>query len=108
MFYINALTVALLWLLKAKSLPKLYHGICNKRDVQVSDLRALEKQGHKIAKLKPDIKFFNTCLDLKLCSQFLKFRDPSLTVYKNNKDLLLKKSYKSQEIKELLKADTIN
>ena len=48
---------------KCSSLPKFYHGIDSKRGIPVSTLRAFEKQGHKLVKLRLDIKYFGTCLD---------------------------------------------
>jgi len=34
-----------------------------------------------------DIKYFESCLDLNLCSEFLKFKIPNLTVHSNRKDV---------------------
>ena len=68
---------------KCSSLPKLYHGIDSKRKIPVSTLRAFEKQGHILVKLQLDIKYFETCLDLDLCPEFLKFKPPNLSVYNN-------------------------
>ena len=53
----------------------------------MSTLRALEKQGCKFVKLGLDVKYFETCLDLSLCPEFLKFKIPTLNCEKNGKDL---------------------
>ena len=53
----------------------------------MSTLKALEKQGHKLAKLGLDVKYFETCLDLILYPEFLKFKIPTLNCDKNGKDL---------------------
>ena len=50
----------------------------------MSTFRALERQGNKLTKLGLDLKYFETCLDLNLCPEFLKFRPPKLQVYKHN------------------------
>lgn len=81
--------VLIKWILKCSSLPKLYHKICNERGLPVSVLRNFEKQGHKLVKLKLDVKYFENCLDLNLCPEFLRFKTPNLNVFKNNKDLYL-------------------
>ena len=47
-------------------------------DVQVNDLRALEKQDHKVEKLGLDIRCFDTCLDLVLCPNFFKHKAPNM------------------------------
>ena len=51
----------------------------------MSTLRALEKQGQKLVKLGLDV--LETCLDLSLCPEFLKFKIPTLNCEKNGKDL---------------------
>ena len=38
-------------------------------------------------KLRLDVKYFETCADLDLCPQFLKFKAPKLKVYKNSSEL---------------------
>ena len=84
---INIITIAAIWFKKATSLPKLYHGTSNKKGIPVSTLRAFEKPGRKQVKLGLDVKYFQSCLDLKLCPEFLKFKPPNLSVYRNGKDL---------------------
>jgi len=82
------LVVAAIWILKESSLPKIYFRLSNKRGIPVSTLRALEKQGRKLVKLRLDVKYFESCLDLNLCPEFLKFKCPNLSVYKDNRDIL--------------------
>ena len=38
-------------------------------------------------KLRLDIKYFETCAELGLCPQFLKFKAPKLKVYENSTEL---------------------
>ena len=68
---IKIIAIAAIWFKKTTSLPKLYHGISNKRDIPVSTLKAFEKQGRKLIKLGLDVKYFKSCLDLKLSSGVL-------------------------------------
>ena len=42
-----------------------------------------------MVKLGLDVKYFETCLDLSLCPEFLKFKIPSLNCDKNGKYLYL-------------------
>ena len=67
------MTVAALRLMETKPLPKLYHGICNKRDVQVSDLRAFEKQGLKVVKLELHVRYL---FGIEAMPGFLKVQSP--------------------------------
>ena len=69
------------------SLPKLYHGISNKKGIPVSTLRAFEKRGHKLVKLGLDVKYLENCADLNICPEFFKFKSPKLNVYKDGRDL---------------------
>ena len=87
MLCFKILTVAAIWLLKTTSLPKLYFKISNKRGILVSTLRALEKQGKKLVKLRLDVKYFETCLDLDLYPEFLKLKITNLNFSKNRKDV---------------------
>ena len=72
---------------KTTSLPKFYFRISSKRGTPVKDLRQIKRYGLKIVKLKLDIKFFETCANLGICPQFLKFKAPNLKIYRNTKDL---------------------
>ena len=81
------LAVIVIWLKKCNSLPKLYHGICSRRGIPVSTFRSLEKHGHKLVKLNLDVKYFESCLDLNLCPEFLKFKAPNLSVYRDGRYL---------------------
>ena len=49
-------------------------------------------------KLKLDVNYFETCLDLKICLRFLKFKPPNLSVYK--KPDYLFQSVLSKKLKE--------
>jgi len=84
---IKILAVAALWYIKSSSLPKFYFGMCNKRGILVSTSSALEKQGKKLVKPGLDIKDFESCLDLNLCTEFLKFKIPNLNVHSNRKNV---------------------
>ena len=77
----------LVWLKKTTCLPKLYLRISSKRGTPVKDVRQIKRYGLKKVKLKLDIKFFETCANLDICPQFLKFKAPNLKIYKNTKDL---------------------
>ena len=68
-----------LWIKKTfYSLPKLYFYISSKRDITVNELRQLEKLGYKTGKLKLDVRYLETCRDLGICPEFLKFKPPNL------------------------------
>ena len=80
---LNLLALTTVSILKCfTSLPKLYHSISKKRGIPVSLLRKNERLGLKVVKLKLDVNYFETCLDLKICSRFLKFKTPNLNIYK--------------------------
>ena len=67
---------------------KLYFRISSKRGTPVKDLRHIERYGLKIVKLKLDVKFFETCANLDICPQFLKFKAPNLKIYRNTKSIV--------------------
>ena len=76
-----------LWIKKTfYSLPKLYFYVSSKRDITVNELRQLEKLGCKTGKLKLDVRYLETCHDLGICPEFLKFKPPNLKVYASSKD----------------------
>ena len=86
----NKLLVSLLYyseLQMRKTIPKIYFRISNKRGIPVSTLRGLEKQGRKLVKLGQDVKYFETCLDISLCPEVLKFKILTLNYDKNGKNL---------------------
>ena len=88
---LKALPVLLaVWIIKASSLPKLYHRLQDRRDVAVSHFRKLEKAGLKVTKLVLDLKYFESCLELGICPKFLKFKPPNLPAYQNTKNILRK------------------
>ena len=81
---------ALMWYLKTfriSSLPQLYYILANKRGVAVSVFRSFERRAIKLAEKKLDKCFFEKCLDLGLCPDFLKFKPPRLIAYRNTDDL---------------------
>ena len=55
----------------------------------MNELRQLEKLGYKTGKLKLDVKYLETCHDLGICPEFLKFKPPNLKVYASSKDLFI-------------------
>ena len=57
------------------SLPHLYYHVCKKRGIQVKTFRHLEKCGLKVSKLKLDVHYFETCLNLDLCPPKYKLKD---------------------------------
>ena len=89
----NVFMLATLWFLKTFtkefSLPELYFNLARKRGIDVKTFRLLEKRVFQIVKKKLDVEYFEKCLDLKLCPEFLKFHPPKLKAYdKHNKDEL--------------------
>ena len=95
------LAVAAIWFSKTTSLPKIYYKISNKRGIPVSTLRAFEKQGHKLVKLRLDVKYLEACLDLNLCLEFLKFKPPNLNVYGDGTNRELFKVVVKEKVKEV-------
>ena len=55
----------------------------------MNELRQLEKLGYKTGKLKLDVRYLETCHDLGICPEFLKFKPPNLKVYASSKDLFI-------------------
>ena len=85
------------------SLPKLYFYINSKRDITVTELRQLEELGYKTGKLKLDVRYLETCRDLRICPEFLKFKPPNLKVYALSKDLCINILIKKlKKVKSLL------
>ena len=64
---------------------EIYYGIPSKRGIPVSQFRFFEKQGLKVVKLRLDSKYFENCLDLDLCPEFLKFKAPNLRAYQTGR-----------------------
>ena len=77
------LILSILWYSKSISLPKLYYHISNRREIHINQLRACERNGQKIVKLKLDKKYLESWADLKICPKFLKFKPPNISVYHN-------------------------
>ena len=93
------------WILKDTSLPKLYYRISIKRAITIRKLRNLEKVGRKTVKIKLDLKYLQTCLELDRCPEFLKFKSPNLKVYNKPIDiyrLVVKKKLKEIKFEENL------
>jgi len=57
------------------SLPELYHVVGSKRGIPVKNFRHVEKCGLKVTKLKLDVQYFETCLELDLCPPKFKLKD---------------------------------
>ena len=76
-----------LWILQISSLPKLYHRLHSKGGPKVADFRKLENLGHQLTRRILDVEFWNRCLDLRVCPQFLKFKSPKLNLYDNTEHL---------------------
>ena len=74
-----------LWYIKISSLPKLYYRLSKRSGVTVHQCRALEDAGKKLVKRSLDVAYWERCVDLELCPNFLKFRPPRLRQYKNVK-----------------------
>ena len=81
------LSCVAIWLLKITSLPKLYFRINNRRGIAISQLRQLERVNLKVVKLKLDLRYFHTCIDLSICPKFLKFKPPRISAYSRPADL---------------------
>ena len=74
---INIFAILLVWLTKTFSLPKLYYSIWqNCRHLNISFLRSYERNILKLAKLRLDISFLQTCSELDIFPRFLHFRIP--------------------------------
>ena len=84
------LSVLCLWTLriwKISSLPSLYHTLGNRRSIQVSAFRKLEKLAIKVTKWKLDIQYLKDCQYLGICPDFLKLNMPRLRAYNDVRDL---------------------
>ena len=83
--------LAVLWYIKTfkkiTSLPDFYFTLASKRGVAVSAFRNFERKAVKLAEKKLDHRFFEKCLNLGLCPDFLKFQPPRLTAYRNTDSL---------------------
>ena len=78
---VNLLILSILWYSKSTSLPKLYYHISKRRGIHIYQLCACERHGQKNVLLKLDIKYLESCADLKICGKFLKFKPPNISVY---------------------------
>ena len=83
----NLLIWVFLWYIKISSLPKLYYRLSKRTGVTVQKCRALEDAGKKLVKRSLDVKYWERCIDLELCPNFLKFKPPRLKQYKNVKQM---------------------
>ena len=93
------------WILKVTFLPKLLYRISTKRAITIRKLQNLEKVEWKTVKIKFDLKDLQTCLDLDLCPEFLKFKPPNFKVYNKPRDiyqLVVKKKLKEIKCEENL------
>ena len=92
----NVLLLATLWYLKTfSSLPIIYHRLSSKRGIALKEFRKLERLSIKLAKKQLDKTFFTSCLDLRICPKFLKFKPPKLKAY-NDTSLVLQQVLRQQ------------
>ena len=77
------LLTSLNWYSKTTTLPKLYYRLQNRREVGLHVFRKLEKSGIKVTKLTLDLKYFENCVELGICPQYLRFKPPKLSAYHN-------------------------
>ena len=100
---LTSLIVVLLaiWYIRAASLPKLYYRLKDRREVDIQHLRKVEKAGLKVTKLLLDLKYFDTCVELGVCPNYLKFKPPKLPAYRDTKSVY--RQVLSNQIKYSLK-----
>ena len=60
--------------MKENPLPNFYYLLLSKRGIQVNILRKFERSVWKTEKKKLDVNFWQRCLDLSVCPEFLKFK----------------------------------
>ena len=72
-----------IWYYKVSTLPKLYHRLSKRSGATVRKFRGLEDAGKKMVKRNLDVMFWQRCIDLEICPDFLKFRPPRIRQYKN-------------------------
>ena len=85
--YLLLLSFVTLWMFKTSSLPSIYYKLSNKRSIDISQFRKLEKLAVKVTKWKLDIQYLYDCQLLGICPEFLKFKAPKLRVYDDKRDL---------------------
>ena len=69
------------------SLPKFYYCISSKRGIPVREFRQLENLATKVGKKRLDVEYWNRCLDLGICPEFLTFKPPNVKQYRSTRDL---------------------
>ena len=80
--------ICLNWYIKSKvSPPAFYFRLHNRRDINIDLIRRYEILQIKINKKKLDIVFWNKCLNLELCPDFLKVKPPKNKFFRSIKDL---------------------
>ena len=74
---------------------EIFYKIANKGVSEISSFRRFEKLAVKYATYRLDLEYFDSCLELDLVPEFLKFRPPNIAAY-NNKDAFYTKAVKEQ------------
>ena len=64
-----------------ETLPSFYYELFSRRGIPVSTLRKLEKSVLKTEKRRLDVEFWQRCVELGLCPEFLKFKPPRNKLY---------------------------
>ena len=64
-------------------------------------LRQLERNGLKLVKLKLDVNYFQTCLELQICPKFLRFKPPDISAYNRPAELYTLRLKRKLEVKKL-------
>ena len=69
---------------KKLNLINTYKVIAKSSKVNIMDLKKFEKVCIKVKKLDCDIKYFESCQEMELIPEFLKFKVPNLKIYSNS------------------------
>ena len=72
-----------IWLFKSFSLSQLYYYVGKRRNCSIKSFRQYEKLVLKSDKLKLDIGFLNSCLNLNICPKYLLIKVPNLPALSN-------------------------
>jgi hypothetical protein len=64
-----------------ENLPSFYYDLFSRRGTPVSTLRKLEKSVWKTEKRRLDVEFWQRCVELGLCPEYLKFKPPKNKLY---------------------------
>ena len=105
MFKMLAFSFLFLIYLKCLKITDVYFKLSSKRNIKVSELRKLEKEGIRYAKLKLDLLYFENCQQLGICPKFLQFKLPNIDTISKDKKCLYQRtvSLKIKEIQKVIK-----